>query len=90
MTTLPDGAIHMSYWFLIVIGAALGLLCGLLPLILGIVKKKTKLGLIGFVSCFLIGMPLSLLGALPAAIIFAFLILRRKRDLPDDSVNVKI
>ncbi len=72
------------------VGGIIGLVCGLLPLIAGIVKKKAKLGSIGFIVCILAGIPFSLWGGLLAAIIFTVLIFRRKKDLPDDTADVKI
>ncbi|MBK8465338.1 MAG: hypothetical protein IPL32_05860 [Chloracidobacterium sp.] len=66
--------ITMTQWILI--GGGLGLLTGLVPLILGFVKKNLKVGLLGFFGSIIGGAVLGLLLAIPVAGIFTWLILR--------------
>lgn len=47
---------------------------GLIPLILGIIKKKIKLGVIGFVTCFIIWIIATPLFGAPVFVIFIWLI----------------
>lgn len=48
-------------------GVGIGLLFGLVPLVLGIKRKKRNLGIIGFISCGVIGGVAPLLSILVAA-----------------------
>ena len=59
------------------VGLVAGFVCGLIPLILGLKNQNRKLGIIGFILSLIAGLPLSLLGALPVAGIFTWLILRK-------------
>ena len=68
---------QITYNQLLIIGAIFGVVLGLVPLILGFRKQNVKMGIIGFVSAVAIGIPFSFLGALPVAIIFSWLILRK-------------
>jgi hypothetical protein len=61
---------------LLFIGFIAGLVCGLVPLILGFKKQNRKFGILGFVLSIIAGIPFSLFGALPIAGVFAWLILR--------------
>lgn len=69
--------IIIPFWVIYVSGG-IGLLFGIVTLILGFVKGKVKLGIIGFISCIVAGFLLSLLGAAVTAGIFTYLILRQK------------
>jgi hypothetical protein len=55
-------------------GFIVGVLCGLVPLIVGIVKKRPVLGVVGFVSCVPCGLLLGLLLAGPVAAVFTIII----------------
>lgn len=59
-------------------GAAVGFLLGLVPLILGIVKKKVKTGVIGLIVSTLGGALLGVFISIPAMAIFTWLILREQ------------
>lgn len=61
------------------IGGALGLVIGLIPLITGIVKKNFKFGIFGFLGSIVGGAILGLLLAIPVAAIFTWLILKNAR-----------
>ena len=64
-----------NFYYILLADIGIGLLIGLIPLILGIRRKKRNLGIIGFVSCGLVGGFTPLVSILVAAI-FAWLILR--------------
>lgn len=63
----------------VIFGAAIGLILGLVPLIVGILKKKAKLGLIGFLASIAGGSIFALLLSLPISLIFTWLVLRRPK-----------
>lgn len=71
---------QITYNQLLIIGAIFGIVLGLVPLILGFKKQNMKMGIIGFVSAVAVGIPFSFLGALPVAIIFTWLILRKPAE----------
>lgn len=60
----------------VLFGAGVGLVLGLLPLIVGIVRKRVKLGLIGFVASIAGGAAFALLLSLPISLLFTWLIFR--------------
>jgi hypothetical protein len=74
-------SVTLTQWILI--GGALGLAVGLVPLILGFVKKNTKLGVFGFLGSIIGGSILGLLLAIPVAGIFVWLILRGRKELAE-------
>src|SRR6187401_2163881 len=59
-------------------GAVVGFLLGLVPLILGIVKKKVTTGVIGLIVSTLGGALLGVFISIPAMAIFTWLILREQ------------
>ena len=59
---------------LIAIGTAVGVVCGLVPLIFGLNRGEKGLAWGGFAACILGGALFALILALPLAIIFAVLI----------------
>jgi hypothetical protein len=87
----------------LIVGLIAGFICGLIPLILGLKNQNRKLGILGFILSLIAGLPLSLLGALPVAGVFTWLILRKPavaesaqtevgaeavgENLTDDSIN---
>ncbi len=61
------------------VGAILiGIVCGLIPLITGIVRKHFVLGIVGLLSCTIGGFILGIILALPIAVIFTVIIATRK------------
>lgn len=64
--------------YLVLIHAVIGFILGLIPLIIGIVKKKTKLGLIGLIAGVVSGALIGFLGSIPSMAIFTWLILRKE------------
>jgi hypothetical protein len=59
-------------------GAVVGFLLGLVPLIVGIIKKKVKTGVIGLIVSTLGGALLGVFISIPAMAIFTWLILREQ------------
>jgi len=70
------------------IGAGIGFLLGLIPLVTGIVNKKVKLGLIGLTVATLGGAVLGVIISIPAMAIFTWLILR-DRVVPANELAVE-
>jgi hypothetical protein len=58
--------------------ASIGFVIGLIPLVVGIVKKKVKLGVLGLLASTVGGGILGLILALPFAAIFTWLILKQE------------
>jgi len=58
--------------------ACIGFVIGLIPLVIGIVKKKLKLGVLGLLASTVGGAILGLILALPFAAIFTWLILKQQ------------
>jgi hypothetical protein len=64
-----------------VIGATIaGAICGLVPLVYGIARGETGIGLAGFAACLIAGVVLGVLLAVPLAALFAWLIWRHSRE----------
>ncbi|HEY8563204.1 MAG TPA: hypothetical protein VIL74_22695 [Pyrinomonadaceae bacterium] len=68
--------IELTYFQMVLIGVGIGAVLGLVPLILGLVKGKKKLAIIGFFASIAAGAAWSVL-ALLVMIIFIWLILRK-------------
>jgi hypothetical protein len=58
----------------VVLGTLGGILCGLIPWVIGTKKDKPSLGVVGLYACALSGGVLGLILALPAAAVFAFVV----------------
>lgn len=58
------------------INAGIGFVLGLIPLITGFVKRNIKYGLIGFVASIVGGAVFGIILAIPASVIFTWLIIR--------------
>jgi hypothetical protein len=71
--------IIIPFWVIYVNGG-IGLLFGLITLVVGLVRGKAKLGIIGLIANFIAGFLLSLLGVLVTTGIFAYLIFRRNNS----------
>lgn len=64
----------------VIIGALVaGTACGLVPLITGLIRGDTTLAVGGLVACIAAGFVLGLILAVPVAILFTVLIVRRTR-----------
>jgi hypothetical protein len=61
---------------LLVAGFVAGVLCGLVPLIYGLIRARRELALLGLGASALAGLVLGLILAIPVAGIFVFLIYR--------------
>jgi len=69
----------MLAWF-IIFGIALAAITGLLPLVTGLVKKKKKLAIWGFVATFVPGSIMGFILGMPIAVFFTYLILKPEKD----------
>lgn len=65
---------------LILFNVGLGFVIGLIPLFLSLLKRRFKLGFLGLVVCTVAGLILGIYLALPAALLFIYLIFRRSPD----------
>ncbi len=74
--------------FTLIVGTAVGLVFGLALLIVGIVKKNTRFGILGLVLSLIVGPFLSLLGVLPVFGVFLWLILRKPAESKPAQVEV--
>ena len=65
---------------MVMIGAiAIGVICGLVPLVYGLAAGRTGLAVGGFVGCVAAGILAGVLAAVPVAAVFAWLIWRQSR-----------
>jgi hypothetical protein len=71
--------IELTYLQLVLIGMGVGFILGLIPLILGLIKGKKKLAILGLVASIAAGTIQSLL-ALITVIVFIWLILRKPAE----------
>ena len=76
-----------AYVYLALIHAGIGFLLGLIPLVIGIRKGKSKLGILGLVLAVVGGAAIGFLGSVPAMGIFTWLILR-DRHVAEDALPV--
>lgn len=67
--------------------AGIGLVFGLVPLIFGFVKGRTKYGVIGFVACLVGGAILGVILSVPAMVFFTWLVVRGGKA---DSIEVVV
>lgn len=68
--------VKITVYQLFLLGIAVGVVLGLIPLLLGIFRKKTKLALLGF-ACSVIGGAVSSFIALVVVVVFVWLILKK-------------
>lgn len=68
--------------------AIIGLLLGLIPLIVGIFRKKAKLGVLGLVASTVGGAILGLFLSVPAVGLFLWLILKKPEKIEPQQVVV--
>jgi len=66
-----------AYIYGTLVTAGVGFVIGLIPLVVGVVKKKLKLGVLGLVASTVGGALLGLILALPFAAIFVWLIVKQ-------------
>lgn len=66
-------------------GAAVGLLCGLIPFFIGRKKNQRKLGKIALLCCMVSGLVLGILLALPVAVIFSVVIAQKAKQTPAET-----
>ncbi len=76
-------------------GAVLGALLGLIPLILGIIRKRTKIGVLGFLAAIIGNALLGILVSIPIIGLCVYLILKKSnpievRVVNENPIDVKI
>jgi hypothetical protein len=74
--------LRLTIYDVAMMGAALGLLLGLVPLILGFIKKERSYAVFGFLGSIIGGSILGVFLAVPIVAIFTWLILRKPQDAP--------
>lgn len=77
-----EGDVGETVVFGLLIGSVVGALCGLVPLIFGVVRSQIPLAIGGFFACVVCGAILGLLLAIPIAGLFVYLIVRASRKPP--------
>ena len=75
-----------AWIYTVLFGAGIGFVLGLIPLVVGIIKGKVKMGAIGLLVCAVGGAILGILLSLPAAAVFVWLILK-KPAVPTSETN---
>jgi hypothetical protein len=80
--------IELDFYKITLIGSALGLILGLIPLVLGFIKKKRKYAMFGFLGSLIGGALLGIFLSIPVAAIFTWLILRKSNNEPAEVVVV--
>jgi hypothetical protein len=65
-----------AVYYLPLIGGAVGLVLGLVPLVAGIIKKKVRLGFFGLLASAVGGAILGIFLSIPAMAVFTWMILR--------------
>lgn len=82
-----------SYQAGLLIGAIMGFIIGLIPLILGLIKKKRKYAMFGFLGSFIGNAIMGIILSIPIAGIFTWLILRNNeedRNIDEESADIEI
>ena len=77
--------VNMTMMQRVLLGAAIGLVVGLVPLITGIMKGRAKLGLMGFAGSIIGGSIFSLLLAVPVSAVLTWLIFRGPKPASENS-----
>ncbi len=79
---------QVGFWTGILFGGfVVGVLCGLLPLILGLKKQRCGLALTSCISCVVSGLILGLILAVPVSIIFTVVILFLKKPKEQNPIS---
>ncbi|MFT3743820.1 MAG: hypothetical protein QM785_05945 [Pyrinomonadaceae bacterium] len=76
---------NMTLMQRVLFGAAVGLILGLLPLITGIIKRRAKIGFIGFLAAIVGGSGFALLLALPISLLFTWSAFRKPKTVSENS-----
>jgi uncharacterized membrane protein len=89
--------LRLTIYDVAMMGAALGLLFGLIPLILGFIKKERSYAVFGFLGSIIGGSILGVFLSVPIVAIFTWLILRKPKNEPlevkvvnENPIDVKV
>lgn len=80
--------LRLNLYDIALMGAALGLLLGLIPLILGLIKKERSYAVFGFLGSIIGGGILGIFLSIPIVAIFTWLILRKPKNEPAEVAEV--
>ncbi len=72
--------IELDFYRITMIGTALGFILGLIPLVLGLIKKERKYAMFGFLGSLIGGALLGIFLSIPVTAIFTWLILRKPQS----------
>lgn len=72
---------------MLIFGVVSGVVFGLIPLVSGLIKKKFKLGALGFASAIIGGAILGIYLSIPVSAVFSWLIF--KKPAADESANAE-
>ncbi len=78
--------LKLTFYDIALMGAGLGLLIGLVPLVLGFVRGKILLGLAGLIASAIGGAILGVFLSIPIIALFVWLIVRKTQDAPSEVV----
>lgn len=86
--------LHITYKeaiiYMTLINAVVGLILGLIPLIVGIKKNKSKLGILGLLSSTIGGAILGLILSLPIIGVFLWLILKKEPTISESNNETEV
>lgn len=76
-----DLVARYGVWIFVYINLGIGLALGLVPLSVGFIKGRAKVGIGGFFACLIGGAILGVFLSLPACVIFTWLSIRRPKPV---------
>lgn len=89
--------IRLTFYHIALMGAALGFILGLFPLVLGFFKSKLKIGLLGLLGSTIGGAILGVFLSIPVIAVCIWLILKKPKNSPvevvvmnDNPISVKV
>lgn len=66
-------------WIFVLINVGIGLVLGLIPLTIGLIKGRAKYGVFGFAACLVGGAILGVFLSIPACVFFSWLAIRQPK-----------
>ena len=80
-----DMVARYGVWIFVYINIAIGIVLGLIPLSVGLIRKRSKIAAGGFLACVIGGAILGIFLALPACLYFTWLAIRQPKPVVADS-----